>query len=356
MATLPIDMPRIEKSERLTASLSDQRLSIQGPYFDALFFWGAPVLSLIFVQVWLGTALAFPKAMADHLANILVVLSVLITYAHLIAVVPRAYLNREVFGANRIRLTVVPVALVTAFVWSPTLMAIGAVVGIFWDIHHSAMQSFGLSRIYDMKAGNDVQQLRRVDMRLNWVLYVGPLVAGAAFSTHIDTLRQLDHVGLSDIARLPSILESHVSFFSAIAITAWVFMVGWAMLEYRKAMLLGYRLPAHKLVLLICTGLVSVLAWGFLSPLVALVSINIYHAVQYFALVWLKEGRRMTAFTGVKPRLAFDLFIGGCAVLGVAYHFASSANIGWLLAPFIACSLLHFWYDGFIWSVRKKQI
>ena len=28
----------------------------------------------------------------------------------------------------------------------------------------------------------------------------------------------------------------------------------------------------------------------------------------------------------------------------------------WLLAPFIACSLLHFWFDGFVWSVRKRQV
>jgi hypothetical protein len=27
-----------------------------------------------------------------------------------------------------------------------------------------------------------------------------------------------------------------------------------------------------------------------------------------------------------------------------------------LLAPFIACSLLHFWFDGFVWSVRRSDV
>ena len=46
------------------------------------------------------------------------------------------------------------------------------------------------------------------------------------------------------------------------------------------------------------TGVVSILAWGFSPPLVALAATNLYHAVQYFALVWTKEGGRMTGKLG----------------------------------------------------------
>lgn len=64
----------------------------------------------------------------------------------------------------------------------------------------------------------------------------------------------------------------------------------------------------------------------------------------------------MTSFGGLKPRLTLHLFLCGCVLLGIGYHFASIADLRWALAPFVACSLLHFWFDGFVWSVGKKQV
>ena len=49
-------------------------------------------------------------------------------------------------------------------------------------------------------------------------------------------------------------------------------------------------------------------------------------------------------------------FAGGCGLFGLGYLAASSGKPGLVLAPFVACSLLHFWYDGFVWSVRKRQV
>lgn len=356
MATLPVDVAEAQGAGPRISALSEPRFAIGGPRFDFLLFWGVPILALVMVQAWLGVALLMPASLGERMAGGLGFLSAVITYAHLIAVAPRAYLNREVFEANRFRLTVIPVLLLAALLISPTLLAIGAVVGLFWDVHHSAMQNFGLSRIYDMKAGNDAQVLRRTDLRLNWMLYVGPLLAGASLPVHLDSLRKLDSVGLTDVARLPGLFEGHLGAIGIAAIIAWASILAWTIYDYRKAMAQGYRLPMHKLALVGSTGLVSLLAWGFSSPLVALVSINIYHAFQYFALVWLKEGGRMTALFKAKPRMALDLFIVACAIVGVAYQYATTANISWLLAPFLACSLLHFWYDSFVWSVRKKQV
>lgn len=357
MASLPVEVVETEQRRSRFSGLSDPFLAIGGPRFDALLFWGIPILALFFVDAWLSLAFVMPKVAADRMVGGLAVLTSVLTYAHLVAVAPRAYLNREVFESNRLKLTIVPALLVMGLFFSPTLLAIGAVVGVFWDVHHSAMQNFGLSRIYDMKAGNDGETLRKTDLRLNWVLYVGPLAAGASLMTHLHAFDQLDGVGLASLARLPGVVSGHLSLISGIAIMAWIGVIGWAILDYRKAIAKGYRLPAHKLALLGSTGFVSLLAWGFSSPLVALIAINIYHAVQYFALVWLKEGGRMAALgKAITPRLALDLFLCACAAVGIAYQFASTSNIKWLMAPFLACSLLHFWYDSFVWSVRKKQV
>ena len=87
---------------------------------------------------------------------------------------------------------------------------------------------------------------------------------------------------------------------------------------------------------------------------------NFFHAFQYFALIWWSEGGRIEAFFGLKrfrwgkPAALFLLIAIGFAygvwakLWGESNHFALSA--------LLVVSIMHFWYDGFIWSVRRKQI
>ena len=356
MATVPKDIVAAHSGRRFAASLWEPQRAIRGPMFDLMFFWGCPVFALLLTDLWFGAAAALPQAAGENLAYALILFTLILTNAHLFAVAPRAYLNREVFEQNRIRLTVVPVVLLAALFLSPILLIIGGIVAAFWDVHHSAMQNFGLSRIYDMKAGNGPQILRRTDLRLNWMLYVGPLAAGASLMTHVNSFDELRGTSLQQLTMLPGVMEARLPLISLLALLAYGAILLWAAFDYRTAMKAGYRPAAHKMALIGSTGLVSLLAWGFSSPLVALIAINIYHALQYFALVWLKEGDRMTALGRRSRRATLLLFIAACGVAGVAYQIASSAGIAVLMAPFIATSLLHFWYDSFVWSVRKKQV
>ncbi len=357
MATQPIPLaPRQRLSRRLIAELAQPSRCIHAPRFDGLWFWGSPVLALLFVQAWLYLSALLPGPQELRMAGFLGMISALLTYGHLVAVAPRAYLNRDVFESHRLKLTLVPVVLLAALLVSPTCFIVGAVLTVFWDAHHSAMQNFGLARIYDMKAGNPAELLRRTDMRLNWILYVGPLAAGASLPFHLASFGQFGQLGWSRIAALPGVLEGELGPISIAAVGATLAVILWSAYDYARAMHAGYRIPAHKLAMTLSSGGVSITAWGFCSPPVALASINIYHALQYFALVWLKEGKHVSPFLRVSPRKALDLFLIFCAVLGVAYALAAKAGIQWLLAPFIACSLLHFWFDGFVWSVRKKQV
>ena len=349
-------------------SLADPRLAIGGPRFDALLLWGCPLASALLVWLWLAAAglLAGPTgAMAVTALSVGVVV---ITFAHLIAVVPRAYMNREVFESNRRRVTWVPILLIAALVASPALLVLAGVVAVFWDVHHSAMQTFGLARIYDLKAGNPPLELRRTDLRLNWMLYVGPIAAGASLMDHLVHLRELQPLGWPALVALPSLAQSHAAGVREVAVGAWILFLLWAAWDYRVATARGYRLPVHKAALVGSTAFVSVAAWGFTTPIAAFAIVNLFHAVQYFALVWLKEGGRMQAGTArllgteaeagaaspAERRAALWLFLGLCLAFGIAYQLWRDAR--WIAGVFIACSLLHFWYDSFVWSVRKKQV
>ena len=345
----------MRSSPLVAGSLRDARLALIGPRADAVLLWGAPFAALLFVQFWLGgfDRLA-PPAIAHQGVTFLFAAIGVLTWAHLIAVAPRAYLNREVFAAYRRRLTLVPALLLTLLLASPSALVIAGVVGIAWDVHHSAMQNFGFARLYDMKAGNPPALLRATDLRFNWLLYVGPLFAGAALPLHLDHLMELRATPLAALTALPGIFEAHSAGVRGAAILAYAGVLAWTVMDYAAAVRNGYRIPVHKLAALAASGTVSILAWGFAPPVVALAIINLYHAVQYFALVWLKEGRGMRGQRGAVP--AALVFGGSCALFGLAYAAAADRDPKWILAPFIACSLLHFWFDGFVWSVRRKQV
>lgn len=361
MATVWRDAMRTPLRGGYWRALSDPARAIGGPRFDFLLFWGVPLLALLATLAWWGVARQLPPATADRTLGVLFGLTALLTYAHLVAVVPRAYLNAEVFESNRRRLTIVPVLLIVGLLAHPAILVVGTVIAVFWDVHHSAMQTFGLSRIYDMKAGNDPHLLRATDLRLNWALYVGPLIAGASLMYHVASLGGLGTVGLTQLAAIPGLFTGHLGAISIAVVAALLAVLIWSAVDYARAMRAGYRLPAHKLALIGVTGLVSIVAWGFLPPLIALAAINIFHAIQYFGLVWLKEGGRMSAFAGGKGvpqrrRVALIAFLLACAIVALGYCHAADTGLGWVLAPFIACSLLHFWFDSFVWSVRRRQV
>lgn len=340
----------------LRSQLADPQRAIGGPWLDATMLWGAPLLVLALLAAWLkGAGMLVPEGSQDP-AIYAFFFATLITYGHLVAVVPRAYLNKDVFEAHRFRLTVVPVALVAALAISPTVFIVAGIVAFFWDVHHSAMQTFGFARIYDFKAGNDRNALRRTDLAINWLLYVGPIFVGASFVTHADMLGRFAETPLTVLATAPGYLESGQEWLRNIALALWGSAIVWAVVNYRRAMAQGYRPPAHKIALIGVTGVVTFLAWGFLPPLIAFATINIHHALQYYVIVWLQEGKRIAAFTRLGRRATFAMFVLFTAVVALGYDFATRMDSYLWLVPFLACSLLHFWYDSFVWSVRKKVV
>ena len=358
MASHPI--PAIESAGEVdrgfVGKLADPARAIASPRLDALLLWGVPALVLAFMLLVLGLAEKIAPGGGSDASVGLFLLGVMLTYGHLVAVVPRAYLNKDVFAANRRRLTIVPVILVLALAISPTIFVLAGVVAFFWDVHHSAMQTFGIGRIYEFKAGNGPHWIRKTDLYLNWLLYVGPIFVGASFMVHAGERENLAATPLTVLSTAPGLMEQEQPLIRNLALAAWAIGIVWAVMNYRRAMAQGYRPPAHKLALIGVTGVVTFLCWGYLPPLVAFISINIHHALQYYLIVWVQEGKRITAFSRMGAKGALMAYVAATMVVAIGYNLATQMDSRLLLVPFLACSLLHFWYDGFVWSVRKKSV
>ncbi len=280
--------------------------------------------------------------------------------AHLVIVFFRSHVNGAIFHQYPKRFLLAPLGLFTVMMLSSWILIFVFVLAVWWDVYHSSLQTFGLGRIYDKRAGNGVEAGRAIDKGLNLVFYVGPIFAGASLLGHVKYFERFADVGTYFFAKVPARTLSFQPFFLAAFILAAAAYLGYYVYFYFRLVKTGYRYPLQKLFLFLSTGICSIWAWGFNPFGQAFFIMNFFHAVQYFAIVWWSEKANMRAFFKLSslekwkfPVLFLFLVLGTvygawAKFLGESNHFAFSV--------LLTVSIMHFWYDGFIWSVRKNQV
>ncbi|MDP3274922.1 MAG: hypothetical protein Q8Q09_06960 [Deltaproteobacteria bacterium] len=326
--------------------------------YDCAFFLAPPALALA-----LGVALARmslasqPRALGGQRLSLQELALGTLVHAHLVAVFLRSHGNPAVFRRHRARFLLAPLVLFTAIVSSPTFAIAALVVATFWDVYHSGAQTFGLARIYDRNAGNDLRAGRWLDFGLQQVLYAGPVLAGATTLDHFEPFLRFEAVGLDRLARVPSAIDSVHRAMALVLLGLGALYLVFYVASYWRLARRGHRISAPKVFLMVSTGACSIVAWGFNPFAQAFFIMNLFHAVQYLALVWSSEGRRI--FSPSRRRVGFVLLaslLGAYGVLGMlADNTQQSLGVGlWSVA--LTISIVHYWYDGFIWSVARNEI
>lgn len=334
---------------------------IAGPIYDWAFFLLPPLLALglgiLISGTWWSQEKFFIAGKRVTVASLL--LGTFIN-AHLVAVFFRSHGNPSLFRLYPIRFIAVPILLFAAMMTSVWALIGVTVLAVFWDVYHSALQTFGLARIYDRNHGNDPATGRRLDYLLNQVLYVGPIVGGAAMLAHFNKLELFEEAGTTFFSEIPAFMRTNYRYFTWGALAAGTLFVIYYVLAYRSLYKRGYKVSFLKVFLLASTGLCSIYTWGFNSWGQAFFIMNMFHAVQYLGLVWWSEGR------GLRKRMRLEgARVGGAVALAVfllssfAYGYWAELvqpeeTALWCVTQVVA--IMHFWYDGFIWSVRKQQI
>jgi tetratricopeptide (TPR) repeat protein len=293
----------------------------------------------------------------------------------------RAYGDRELFARYRWRfLLAPPLALGLALLFTPPA-TLRSTLGLSWThLHglelillvwgtwHGLMQTYGFMRIYDLRRGeND-----RTGARLDHALCVAMFVAGVVFS---DT-RMFGVAGAMWQSGLPVFGPEALGRLRWTVGAASLAVVGLYAVHLAKQWRRGRTINFVKLLLAATTGWFY---WycGRLSTnlLVGVAMFEIYHAVQYNAIVWVYNRRLFERARERFGPLGF-LFRDRLTMLGVylaaiaAYSSIRffTAQSGdrmfsgdladarqWLVALFVASSLLHFYYDGFIWKVSERK-
>ncbi len=313
---------------------------------------------------WIMTAWLFQATVSilDTTETTAFFLYMVLTQGHLLVTAYRTHFNGAVRQRFFWRFTTVPVLLLAAAMVSQWAFTCLFVLMVFWDVYHSAMQVFGFARIYDRKAGNDPAAGRAADYLLCCMMYIGPIFAGALFLDHVRAFTSFGNLepaevfglliksqGLAEVPDHAATYATEIRRLMFAVTAACLLFYGWTLRQLYQQ---GYRMPLPKVIMFATTTVACITAWGFNSFAMGFLIANTFHALQYFALVWVLEERTIGNTLHLKGLARLFLYVA--IPLGIALILVASGARE-VQALLMICALMHFWWDSFIWSVRSDQ-
>lgn len=332
---------------------------IVGPAYDHLLFIWPPLMFLAFGAFidLAGLAKVHSTILGQDLP-VFPILAVAFTTAHVLAVFFRSHLNGAVRREYPVRFFVVPIALLLFMNVSSRFLAMMAIYLVWFDVWHSSMQTFGLGRIYDARIGNPPTVGRGLDMGLALFTYAGPILGGVTLYTQFERFAWFKYSSYERLADVPIWTIRNQSTLSTILVVAGTLYVVFYLFAYARLVRRGYEVSKEKVMLYASLTITSVWSWGFDSFGQSYLIMESFHALQYFGLIAWSEKKNLTSvfrLTSVPHggALAIAIVVVTCLVGG---FWAAAFAHGTLAYSFILlATFCHFWWDGFIWSVRKKS-
>ncbi len=285
----------------------------------------------------------------------------------------RAFGEPAVYSRYRARLWT-SLAAIPALVILPTAFGLGAValtVAALFDLWHVAMQQHGFGRIYAAKAGDTQPASARLDLACVLVWYGTAVAWSDPWMQGIARVFRKAGLPVFDLLT-PAVWRSVklVLLAASLALAAAYVRAAWRLWRAR-----GVTTPRKHLLHLVAFSVI-VFSYQFPSWYRAQSVQNLFHALQYFFIVWVyghlsvrRDAEKPTSFYRAlfgrpKGLALFAACVGGYGLLAMAlsssgYRLTGAdaerkaqviGSIG------LASLLLHFYVDSFIWKVRSREV
>ncbi|MDB5335427.1 MAG: yrrB 4 [Planctomycetaceae bacterium] len=338
-----------------TFSTPSRQSWIISPLADGFFLIGSAFL--------VGGAFLLAQAAGQAHGLAIFVLYVMATGHHLPGFL-RIYSDPELFRQYRWRFIVIPVVVVgLSFLLAAYDLHALLLITFLWGLWHGMMQVYGFARIYDAKLGQVSPVMARLDwsLCLTWFLL---LSFGSTF--YADDFRtRAAAAGSSYLAELvlsPLIIQ----LLTGAACVVTVLHVGYTAWNWSQGRPVS---PLKFLLLASSIGLFAV-SYRLLvnDKLVGLAVWEAFHDIQYYAIVWaftrrrgehspLSRWGRMLFQPQLRFVLAYLALIALYGYLDYGSRTLVDTATGDSLRPLlVASAFLHFYFDGFIWKIRRRTV
>jgi Tfp pilus assembly protein PilF len=274
----------------------------------------------------------------------------------------RAYGDPALFERFKIRFVVAPLAILAVCVWS-SIYDIQAVqlVAMAWGIWHGMMQTYGFCRIYDAKASARAATRARVDLALCFAWFSAAVLLSPM---RFRTLFELYYESGGPVVASAAVVAIRTAVVAALGVVTIVFL--WRQWSDWRA---ARGASPVKITLLVS----SIAFWwycnnGVQNILVGIALFEVFHDVQYLAIVWIYNRTRVERDKNIGGFMRFvfrrsgaliGVYVGLVMAYGAIGLTQSAISAEWirhgLIGIVTASALLHFYYDGFIWKVREAQ-
>lgn len=351
---------------------------ILNPLQDALLIIGAPLIILTF-----ALAMFQVKGAADATTFILL-LHVVLTVAHHLPTFIRIYGDADLFRRFKWSFVLGPVIPFTFAMGILTYLNLKNysldnffyifIMLALWDPWHFLMQHYGFMRIYDRHNTAPKQIAAQMDMSLCATWFVFILAASGDWLPGI--LEDMyNRIQLPVIMAIPvgalSMLADIMRDVALLTTAAYIVYLVWC---WQK----NYFISTAKIALFSATFAVMYFtytpnAWILqIAPewtfKVGFAALGIVHMTQYLAIVW-RYNRSLTSrpersrpgmFRALHARGGW-LIGGGYVLFCLAYGelLTTVQDNRWLMALILATgftsTLMHYYFDGFIWKMRHHQ-
>jgi len=274
----------------------------------------------------------------------------------------RAYGDRALFDRFKVRFVVAPLAILAVCVWS-SVYNIQAVqlVAMAWGIWHGMMQTYGFCRIYDSKAFAKAAARARADLALCFAWFSAAVLLSPM---RFRSLLELYYESGGPVVASAAVAAIRTGVVVALGIVTVIFLWRqWS--DWRGAR----GASPVKMTLLVS----SIAFWwycnnGVQNILVGIALFEVFHDVQYLAIVWIYNRTRVERDKSIGGFMRFvfrrsgaliGVYVGLVMAYGALGLTQSAITEEWirhlLIGAVTASALLHFYYDGFIWKVREAQ-
>ena len=248
-----------------------------------------------------------------------------------------------------------------------------AVFAGLWNIYHVYNQKYGILRLYSAKSGSEKRVPGIVDRMLIWgwlplyLMYLSP-----RYGDYVLRLFRRGKTTLSPVFDALNVASTYLLWPSALLVVTTIAVFLWYEWRYHQ-----FRNAPRLWMAAGTTILASAFLW--MHPLKAYLAYAFSHAIEYMVFVWAFQRRRYDHPLEHKPLLgrilthpmfAYTVFTLGMGVAFVYFKYYGRwifagkpqpeifgfTTYRWVAYWTVYQSMVHFYFDGFLWKMRLPTV